>query len=101
MADVVDLVKRAAQDEKYAAHLAATLDKLEQAGDALLDDLVKLAMLGPWREWNEVQPNGTVTQVGTRALAQTNDPRIRALAELLDHAGVVLQELRRGLREQP
>ena len=50
MAQVVDLVKRAALDEKYDALLEATLERLEQAGDALLDDLVNLAMLGPWRE---------------------------------------------------
>ena len=95
MADVIDLANRAALDKKCDELLDATLDRLEHAGDALLDDLVKLAMLGPWRDWDAEQQAGVVTHVGTRALAETNDPRIRALAELLDHAGNVLNELRK------
>ena len=93
MAQVVDLVKRAALDEKYDALLEATLERVQQAGDALLDDLVNLAMLGPWREWNEEQQMGAVERIGTDALGETDDPRIRALAGLLARAGEVLHDV--------
>ncbi len=93
MAQVVDLVKRTALDEKYDALLEATLERVEQAGDSLLDDLVNLAMLGPWREWNEEQQMDAVERIGTDALGETNDPRIRALAGLLAHTGEVLHDV--------
>jgi len=79
--------------QQYEKLLEETLQRLENAGGKLSNDLFSLAMLGPLREWNERQAAGTCVRLGTRQLLKSDDPKITALARLLDRIGEVLDEV--------
>jgi hypothetical protein len=76
MGDVIDLTAKHAAQEIRRELLADTLQRLEAAADVLLEDLVNLAMRGPWRDWSAAQAVGTLSHVGCGALAECGDPTI-------------------------
>ena len=76
MGHVIDLTSKQEAERIRRELLADTLQRLEVAADVLLEDLVNLAMRGPWREWSEAQAVGTLSHVGCDALADCGDPTI-------------------------
>jgi hypothetical protein len=83
MAQIIDLAAKTATDRVYRDLLAETLQRLDAAADMLMEDLVNLAMHGPWREWSDAQQTGAVANIGEEALADCGDPRIVELTQAL------------------
>lgn len=97
MADVIQF--KSADSEEFSLQLREALDRLEAARDALSEDIVQLALLGPWAKWSDEQPVGTIMRFGRDALRQTGDPRIRTLCDACDEIHASLQSLARYRRE--
>ena len=93
-AKVIDLKKHAAAGKRYQERLAQSIQRLDEAADALWDDVVNLTMTGPWREWNEQQPVGSVASFGPKEIMESGDPRIAALVRLCDQIHRTRAELR-------
>jgi hypothetical protein len=76
MGQVIDLAAKQQSDRCYRELLGETLQRLDAAADMLMEDLVNLAMHGPWREWSEAQQVGAISHVDGNALADCGDPLI-------------------------
>lgn len=79
MSNIIDLEQRAQVARLYREHLSETLQRLGTAADTLMEDVVNLAMLGPWSEWSEEQQLGAVSVISPEALAESGDPRVAQL----------------------
>jgi hypothetical protein len=58
------------------------LRRLEYTGDAPWNDVVNLAMVGPWRERNEQQPPGARVRFGEQEQLESGDETVAALVRL-------------------
>jgi len=96
MSTVVSLAAHKQSAAKFDKALEQTVQHLEDATVQLRDDLVNLAMVGPWKAWNAEQPAGAKVVVEVEKLLQVGDERVKSLAALLEHAMTVLVELRCG-----
>lgn len=96
MPTVVSLAAHKQSAAKFDQNLEQTVQHLEDATVQLRDDLVNLAMAGPWKVWNAEQPTGAKVVVEVEKLLEVGDDRVKSLAELLAHAMTVLVELRCG-----
>jgi hypothetical protein len=83
MAQIIDLAAKHAAGRVYRQLLAGTLGRLEAAADMLEEDLVNLAMRGPWRNWSEAQQMGAVANINDEALAECGDANVVALNQAL------------------
>ena len=95
MGNVIDFAAHASSGQKYQGRLAETLQRLDSAADALMEDLVNLAMLGPWRDWSDEQQAGAVSHIDTQALMESGDDKIVLLTSLLRHMHDTVHELQR------
>jgi hypothetical protein len=93
---IIELKKHVAANKKYHERLAASLQRLETVREELWDDLVNLAMLGPWREWDEQQPVGTHVTFGAKELVESGDANLAALLRVHDWICETVSELRGG-----
>ncbi|HTP25706.1 MAG TPA: hypothetical protein VMK12_08610 [Anaeromyxobacteraceae bacterium] len=96
---IIDLKKNVAAGKKYDERLAASLQRLDTVREELWNDLVALAMLGPWREWDEQQPAGTRVRFGPKELIESSDANVAALVRLHDRICEVVDELRGNHRD--
>lgn len=94
MAQIIDLAAKAASDRLYSDLLAETLQRLDAAADMLMEDLVNLAMHGPWREWSDAQQTGAIANISEEALADCGDPRIVELALTIGRMREALETVR-------
>lgn len=95
---LIDVVKR---DEKYAEQMGAMVDRLEDAVIGLTEDLIGVAMAGPWAAWDAQQPVGTVADISLPALADVKDPRVRTMALVLMEMESALKVLRQTVPSGP
>ena len=100
MSGVVSLANYKKSTEQWDAALEATLTNLEAAVARLRTDLVNLAMVGPWREWNDAQPAGATAQIHTGKLLEVGDLRVKRLAQLLDYAEDTLVAFRGEAKDE-
>lgn len=76
MAQIIDLATKTIVDRLYRELLAETLKRLDSAADVLMEDVVNLAMRGPWRHWSEAQQMGAIANIGDRALVECGDANV-------------------------
>jgi len=95
---LIDVVKR---DEKYAEQVGEMVDHLEDAVVILTEDLVAVAMAGPWAAWDAHQPVGTEADISLPALADVKDSRVRAMALLLMDMTTALKSFRKTVPSGP
>lgn len=93
MSNVIDLEQRAHVARLHREHLTGTLQRLTGAADTLMEDVVNLAMLGPWSEWSEEQQVGAVSVISPEALSGSGDPRIAKLTGALVAMRQAIEEL--------
>ena len=98
MDNVIDLGVRASTGKKYQDRLAETLQRLDSAADVLMEDLVNLAMVGPWCDWSEEQQVGAVSNINTQAMMESGDDKIVMLTSLLRHVQETVGELQWSTR---
>lgn len=79
---VVDLAERRRARDAYEQNLAELRRRLHALDEYLFDAAVQLAMLGPWREWSEAQPEGAVVELDGDALLASGDPHVAAVVRL-------------------
>jgi hypothetical protein len=79
--------------EAFTALLRETVDRLQAAQDALVEDITQLALVGPWAKWSDAQAVGTVMTFERDALRNTGDARITALCDAADALHLTLESL--------
>lgn len=94
MGKVIQLHEAVKLDEKYAERLGDLVDHLEASIDDLTTDVVNLAMVGPWREWDDDQAIGAIANIDLAALGDTKDLKVTVMAHLLMDMTKVLKMLR-------
>jgi hypothetical protein len=93
MSTIINLEQRAHAARLYRELLAESLRRLAAAADTLMEDVVNLAMLGPWSEWSEEQQVGAVSVISPEALAGSGDPRVATLTGALVAMRHAIEEL--------
>lgn len=86
-----------ADSPMFQSLMADTLKRLEDAGDMLVEDVLNLAMLGPWKQWSDEQPVGACLPFDSmEALKETGDPRLTTMYSLYENIQHVLHTIRGG-----
>ena len=97
-ATVLPFKKTGADSPAFSELLQETLGAIDAAADQLIERVVSLAMIGPWRVWSDQQPIGALwcgSDEGlVEALSDCGDARIKRLAILWGEMQDVLTELR-------
>jgi hypothetical protein len=99
--NVIKLSKARKRSTKYAEQLGDLVDHLEDAVVILTEDLVDLAMAGPWATWDSQQPVGTEADISLPALADTRDGNVTRAALMLMDLTRVLREFRKTVPNGP
>lgn len=100
MGEVIDLgkakaalTKQATAHARYAEAVVRTRAMLESFAQRIATAGIDLATAGPWREWSDAQPVGTVFQFGPDQIADCGDKHAAALVDLSDRVGEILAGL--------
>jgi hypothetical protein len=72
------------QHKQYRKELSEVVNQLTEMSSQIYSDMVNLALLGKWREWEEKQPIGAIFEFTEEMLRDTGDKNVDALAELMD-----------------
>ena len=86
---MISLKEWAERDAEYRVVRSVLVADLEFLLEKLRDGAVQLAFAGPWREWSDAVPVGTVVDITEESLVEAGDDNIRALVELahaIEHA---------------
>jgi len=68
----------------YNKKLAEIIEDVDSLYDNVYDNLISLACLDKWKEWDESQPIGAICNFSENALRDTGDKNIDLLFEMLD-----------------
>lgn len=93
MGELISLKEWAEKDAEYQAVRSVLVADLEFLLERLRDGAVQLAFAGPWREWSDAVPVGTVVEISEESLVQAGDGNIRALMALANAIEDALEEM--------
>ncbi|TNF37941.1 MAG: hypothetical protein EP329_01790 [Deltaproteobacteria bacterium] len=92
-ANVVDLDARRKRAEAYDKRLRELVDLIADFRSDLEGAAFNLALAGPWREWDESVPAGTVITLSWQALGDTGDANLDAVARIERVVALALAQL--------
>lgn len=89
------LIELPCMSSDYRQVFDEALERLDTMANELQESTESLAFLGPWRNWGDDQPVGTIVNVTGRALLESGDPRVVALVHLVCSIRQSTDELRK------
>ena len=100
--NVVDIARKGKnqwkRDRRYREALAVISEELTGIADEFLDRAFRLALAGPWSEWNETVTEGSKLYVDDELLRGSGDPNVIRLMDAREYLYRLAEEL--GSRER-